>query len=181
MADRPKRTPTQQIEDLGGPAHYVRAAETKLAQILADVLEKRHAVKRHMGRTADEAEAEIKRICASFVAAAHADIRQVVMDSYGYNRYVKTEHRIAPDAGRESEAVALLSPEIKLKPTLPYGQPPAPVERERLSEPEILLEDEDLRPTPPPKVSGPMISPFYDGPTTPLPMDIIEKTKVDKR
>ena len=112
MSTGPKLSPTQEIEAQGGPVALIEAYQTKLSARLASVLERRHAVKRHLGKTDAEAEKEIERICASFLIEIRSDVRQLVLDSYSYNRYVKSEHRIEDDAPESTRSVVNASSEF---------------------------------------------------------------------
>lgn len=127
MPDEPKRSLTRELAALDGPVHVVDDLQTNLAAILASVLEKRQAIKKHLGSSAQEVEDEIARICALFTSNNRRAINQAVLDAYAYNRYVKVAHKLSTDApatALETMAVAEEFGGRPTKDTLPYGQRP---------------------------------------------------------
>ena len=88
-------TPSQEMRAINGPTQEIENLQTELSAILADVLQRRNAVKNFFSQ---EAEEEIERICASFTAANRRIISQRMLNSYCHNRYPIPQKVIPIDA-----------------------------------------------------------------------------------
>ncbi len=113
MSTGPKKTPTQELENIGGPVHLIASYQMKLTARLSALLERRRVIKGHLGSTDIEAESEIDRICSSFANDIRADLRQLILEAYGYRRFVKM---MPFDTWEDIPEM-----EIVLKDTIPYG------------------------------------------------------------
>jgi hypothetical protein len=85
------RTPSQEMAAVEGPVEEIGELQIDLAAVLADVLEKRQAVKRYFGETDDEAEKEIARIVAAFTAANRRVVSSRLLRAYMTNRYPRVQ------------------------------------------------------------------------------------------
>jgi hypothetical protein len=102
--DKPPPRITTELAAVEGTEAFTRALQTELAAVLAAVLEKRHAVRRHLGATADEVEEEIAHVCKLFELAARRPIGRKIIDAYQYHRYpetIRVAHADAPEETRE--------------------------------------------------------------------------------
>ena len=108
------KSSSQEIAALGGPTHLVTSFQTKLIARLSTILERRQIIKGHLGATDEEAEKEINRICSSFAKEIELDLKQLVLEAYGYKRFVK----VVPGDTWEKP----LNAGLTIKETLPYGK-----------------------------------------------------------
>lgn len=118
MAPRPQGHDTAELKKQGGPIELIDLLQRQLAALLEGILERSPTFRENAGL---DMEQEIERICASFTSMNRALVRQTVLSSYSFNRYVKTVHQIEPDAPKDTWEEAKKSPEIRI-PTEPFGR-----------------------------------------------------------
>lgn len=104
----------------------VEALQAELATLLAGILERRHAVKNHLGKTADAVEAEIDLICKTFSVASHHLVSQSMLDSYGIDRYPSTIPKRGKDAIPDMEFSRPITETLEFGAPAPTPEPTLP-------------------------------------------------------
>ncbi len=97
-----QQSPSQELQAVNGPTGEIQELQLELAVVLAEVLQRRNAVKNFLGT---EAEEEIDRICKSFTAANRKIVSQRLLNAYCHNRYPRQTTILPDDAPRGEGSV----------------------------------------------------------------------------